>query len=560
MKSLFFISLIGKFVAKLSRIKGGHGSALPGLIIEKIDPHFLSRILKTLPRGVAVISGTNGKTTTTKMVVELLRNSGLRVFTNDSGSNFTRGVASSAIREMRRGKLNFDIAVLELDEAHAVHFVREISPDFSLLLNVLRDQLDRFGEIDTTAKMLGEIAKNTSRKVVLNADDPRVLALAKNVKNAQVSYFGFAKNLREFFPTDEELHDENSGTKTSRNSQPTCDLSFADLVGESSKNNSRNASSRAKFISRNNLENNEKDAFANDEIILQNIENSRATFQINGENFVANMAIAGAHNFLNAAAALAFAKAILGENLSEIFAESVDSSLRAQRSNPENSQRNGLPRQINLPRNDDDSSRKIDISFDAKKSVETISRIQPAFGRGETFIISPENFAKNDLSSSDLFRGSKRNSRKDSRNKSENDSVNFAKNSNNISRKIYLNLVKNPAGFRSVLNSANAKIPTLFAINDNYADGRDVSWLYDVDFAKFAKNPAIFCAGIRAFDMALRLEYDDVKVCKINQNIRENLTEFLTQNSHEFQIFATYTAMLEIRKILKKLSRKDNEK
>ena len=115
MSSTIFISLIGKTVAKISRLKGGHGSALPGLVVEKIDPHFLRNILAELPHGVVVISGTNGKTTTTKMVVKLLRAAGLKVFTNDSGSNFTRGVTSSALREMRRGKLDADIAVLELD-------------------------------------------------------------------------------------------------------------------------------------------------------------------------------------------------------------------------------------------------------------------------------------------------------------------------------------------------------------------------------------------------------------------------------------------------------------
>ena len=434
--STFFTSLIGKAVAKLSRIKGGHGSALPGLIVEKLDPHFLAKVLKTLPRGVAVISGTNGKTTTTKMVVELLREAGLRVFTNDSGSNFTRGVASAAIREIRHGKLNYDIAVLELDEAHAVRFVREIPPDYSLLLNVLRDQLDRFGEIDMTAKMLNEIAKTTSRKLVLNANDPRISALAKS-SQAAVSCFGFANNLRELFPTDEELHDKNSK------------LSSSHLLRGSREKDSRSKS-----------ENDGNFSFANDEIILEKVENSHATFQIGGENFVANMAISGAHNFLNAAAALSFAKAILGEK------------------------------------------------FDARKSVETVSRSRAAFGRGENFVL------KN-------------------------------------GQKIALNLVKNPAGFRLVLQSADAKIPTLIVINDAYADGRDVSWLYDVDFAKFRENSQIFVSGIRAFDMALRLEYDDVKVREIDTEIRESLLRFLNQNEMNLQIFATYTAMLEMRKILK---------
>ncbi len=120
---LYFSVPLGKLVRRVSRLRGG-GSALPGLVVEKIDPGFMRRTLTTLPHGVAVVSGTNGKTTTTKMVVELLESQGLKVFTNRTGSNFTRGVAAALLGEVDwRGRLDADVAVLELDEAHAVHFV-----------------------------------------------------------------------------------------------------------------------------------------------------------------------------------------------------------------------------------------------------------------------------------------------------------------------------------------------------------------------------------------------------------------------------------------------------
>src|SRR6478609_11301388 len=151
---LYFSVPLGKLVRRVSRLRGG-GSALPGLVVERIDPGFMQRTLSTLPLGVAVVSGTNGKTTTTKMVVELLEGQKLKVFTNRTGSNLTRGVAAALLGEITsRGELNADIAVLELDEAHAVHFVKTIQPRYCLLLNVMRDQLDRFGEIDATAKLL----------------------------------------------------------------------------------------------------------------------------------------------------------------------------------------------------------------------------------------------------------------------------------------------------------------------------------------------------------------------------------------------------------------------
>src|ERR1039458_10321418 len=117
-----------------SRLRGG-GSALPGLVVERLDPRFLTHALADLPR-VVVVTGTNGKTTTTKMLVAILREHGLTVFSNPTGSNFTRGVISSMVAEIRlSGRLIADMAVLELDEAHALKFAAEVKPTHSLLLN-----------------------------------------------------------------------------------------------------------------------------------------------------------------------------------------------------------------------------------------------------------------------------------------------------------------------------------------------------------------------------------------------------------------------------------------
>ena len=150
MRSRLTVAL-GRTARLAARMRGGGsgGTAFPGLVMERTDPGFLERTLGRLPRGVIVVSGTNGKTTTTKMVVQLLREQGLKVFTNRTGSNFVRGVLASLLTEVdAAGNLDADIAVLELDEAHAVHFVARVRPRACLLLNVMRDQLDRFGEID----------------------------------------------------------------------------------------------------------------------------------------------------------------------------------------------------------------------------------------------------------------------------------------------------------------------------------------------------------------------------------------------------------------------------
>jgi lipid II isoglutaminyl synthase (glutamine-hydrolysing) len=196
---------LGKLTLLALRAIGRRGNALPGLVVEKVFPRYLARAMARLPEGVVVVSGTNGKTTTTKMVATLLGER-LRVLTNDTGSNFVRGAITATVEHASwSGRLPFDVAVFELDEAWAVRFVERVQPRRALLLNVMRDQLDRFGEIDTTARLLGKVAAATTGAVVLNRDDERIAALAAQTP-AAVSYYGVAPALRELFPNDEELY------------------------------------------------------------------------------------------------------------------------------------------------------------------------------------------------------------------------------------------------------------------------------------------------------------------------------------------------------------------
>ncbi len=196
---------VGKVALGLLRLLGRRGNALPGLVVEKLFPRYLTRAMARLPEGVVVVTGTNGKTTTTKMVATILGEK-YRVLSNDTGSNFVRGAITATVEHARwSGRLPYDVAVFELDEAWAVRFVAAVSPRRALLLNVMRDQLDRFGEIDMTARLLGKVAAATTGDVVLNRDDERIAKLATETR-AQVSYYGVGPELRELFPTDEELY------------------------------------------------------------------------------------------------------------------------------------------------------------------------------------------------------------------------------------------------------------------------------------------------------------------------------------------------------------------
>lgn len=412
-----YTTLLGKAVRKVARLKGG-GSALPGLFVEKIDPDFIKRTLSSLKRGVLVISGTNGKTTTTKIIVELLEAEGLKVFTNKTGSNFVRGVASALLGEVNiKGELDADIAVLELDEAHAVKFVDVVSPDYCLLLNVMRDQLDRFSEIDKTAELLEKVAEETTSKLIVNSEDKRLVNIAKKQFDTPTNYFGFEKKLARLMPTDEELYD--------------------------------------------NTKEHERDSSIKPIVELMSLEKNKGTIKIKDKEYIIDFKLNGIYNIYNAVAALATVITILKDE-----------------ANP-----NRLAKELAL--------------------------VEPAFGRGESILID--------------------------------------------GTEIEMVLVKNPSGFRLSLMSYLADdAPTMIIINDNYADGRDMSWLWDVDFASLRAKGVTMVSGIRAYDMALRLSYDDVNVEEIEPNILKALKSFIKKDGNKKRIFTTYTAMLEIRKYFEK--------
>jgi len=199
-------TLLGKSVAGTVKLRGkSGGQAMPGLVVETLVPGYLGIMLKQLPDGVAIITGTNGKTTTTKMVVELLRANGKRVLTNATGSNLTRGIISSVSQQAKHsGKLPFDVAVFELDEAYARQFTDVMQPWYVLGLNASRDQLDRFGEVDKIASLITETMLAATRAIVVNADDKR-LSTSVSGTSTPVRYFGVAPQLIKYFPRDDEL-------------------------------------------------------------------------------------------------------------------------------------------------------------------------------------------------------------------------------------------------------------------------------------------------------------------------------------------------------------------
>jgi UDP-N-acetylmuramyl tripeptide synthase len=359
------------------------------------------------------------------------------VLTNDTGGNFVRGTITAVLQQSDwLGRTPADIAVFELDEAHAVLFCQVHQPEHLLLLNVLRDQLDRFGEIDTTARLLGKVAAQTSRHVVINRDDPRLVKLAAGL-SAEVSYFGVVPGLRVLFPTDEEMY---GGTVAISELPAAVELVSVELAMTT-------------------------------ELSLR-IGDSIEHLTLRAE---------GAHNAQNAAAAAALAVAL------GLDPATIASGLRA---------------------------------------------VEPAFGRGQSFDLD--------------------------------------------GRRVVLQLVKNPAGFRQSLRTIDGLSPaaTVIAINDDYADGRDMSWLWDVDFAaglsghpstheagdtpdaQQVKSGWLVTSGTRAADMAVRLQYDEIPTALVEPDLTDAVRQAVShvKPGETVVVFSTYTAMWSLHRALLRMA------
>ena len=175
----------------IRRFRPGGGSALPGLLLSKVAPKLLAKTLRAFPQGVVVITGSAGKSTTTKMVVAIARAHGLNVFTNPSTANIRQGFFSSIIEKSDLlGRIPGDIAILEMDEGHAESITAEVAPRIVTLLNVLEDQLDRFVEPSVVREKLQSVAIRATQSVLLNADDQNILMIAESSPIPEKVWFG----------------------------------------------------------------------------------------------------------------------------------------------------------------------------------------------------------------------------------------------------------------------------------------------------------------------------------------------------------------------------------
>lgn len=191
---------IGKLTALFSRtLNFGGGSTWPGHIVLELKPTILGEFAKNFHGTIILIAGTNGKTTTAKMLRTILEHQGIRVTHNEAGANLLNGIASAFIQNTSiLGRALTELAIFEVDENTLPAAIEQLSPDVIVLLNLFRDQLDRYGEVDIIANKWNSALQNLSKStgVILNADDPYIAYLGKNLQN--VHHFGIndKKNYR----------------------------------------------------------------------------------------------------------------------------------------------------------------------------------------------------------------------------------------------------------------------------------------------------------------------------------------------------------------------------
>lgn len=434
----FFSILASKITLFLSKniLKGG--STFPGTIALKFDKN----ILKTVSKGykVILITGTNGKTTTTSMITNIIKEKGYKVITNNTGANLFRGIVSCFIDNYSFFNNNEGTyAIIEVDEANLKFVTSYIKPEIITITNLFRDQLDRYGEVYTTLeKILEGVEKVPFSKLVLNGDDSLFGNLP--IKN-ELIYYGFDKQIN-----DNNTIDINADAKFCKVCKSPYQYNFVTYnhLGDFYCSNCGYKRPTLKYTVDNILK----------------LTSASSTVSINNNEIIISQS--GVYNIYNGLCAFSISSELGIE--SEIISKSL---------------------------NKQDSS----------------------FGRQEEIIIG-----------------------------------------NKLAKII---LVKNPAGYNQAIDTLclnKEDFSTLFMLNDNYADGQDVSWIWDVDFEKLNTLPIkdIFISGIRLYDMAIRLKTaglneDSFVIEKEYEPLTEKIKNCSTNNIY---ILATYTAMINYRKYL----------
>lgn len=444
----------GKSAVTATRLLGRGGTTLPGRLARQLAPDVLQKLSAQPAQGVIAVTGTNGKTTTSKMLSAMFEAAGFSVTHNRAGANLIGGVTTAFLQSANwAGRVGGNTGLMEIDEATMPQACKEIRPRAAVVTNFFRDQLDRYGELEHTVNFVGRGLDQlpNGAKVALNADDPNCAGLGRR-EGITPLYYGIA--------------DESVGT-TEMNQ--TADAKHCILCGTEYGYKVYYYAHLGKYrCPKCGHERPEPQVYV-DRITEMDARGTTIHVVTPAGDFDVRLQIPGLYNVYNALAAAAGALAM------------------------------GLP-------------------LDAIKAGLATTTSQ--FGRME--LIKMDD------------------------------------------RDVYMALVKNPVGFNSVIQTvmqAGPRKNLVISINDLYADGTDISWLWDVDFESLASHQDeinfIICSGLRAEDMAVRLKYAgmDVNKLTVERDLGKALQQGLTfiKPGELLYIMPTYTAMLQMREIIQKL-------
>ena len=430
-------SAVARLAGLILRIFGSGGTSAPGKILLALAPAAISERSAKLARGCVVISATNGKTTTSAIVAEIMRADGATLVHNRAGANMAGGIAATL--NDQRG----DFGLFEIDEFWLPSLVDQLSPRSLLLANLFRDQLDRYGELDQIVDRWRQVVgSDLATRVVLNADDPLIAGLGNEA--SEPIFFGIEDSA---VATSDPQHASEQACCPVCGAQFTYSLYFVGHLGHYSCPQGHFARPTPQVCA--------------SEIELAGLQGSSFTLTIDHQRFPAQLAMPGLYNVYNAVAAAALA-----------FSIGVDSNI----------------------------------------ILAGIRSASPAFGRAESLQAD--------------------------------------------GRDCSILLIKNPAGTNEVLRTLTSdreSLDLLLVLNDEIADGRDISWIWDADFEHLVESDGmIICSGTRCVELALRLKYAGVAVDRISvqPDLADALTAALGGSAKRLVILPTYTAMLAVRELL----------
>ncbi len=439
-----------KAAAALSRRLGrGGGTALPGLIAQTLDPDIVRRTAAKLGQGSVLVTGTNGKTTTARLLRNMLRAAGHLPVANRAGSNMMRGVAAALVEAASPlghvSKARSRIGVFEIDEATLPEAADAVRPRAIVFTNLFRDQLDRYGEVERVARIWRDLVQRLPPEVtlVLNADDPAVAALAQE-PGPPIVFYGVDDTSQAIESLEHAADARWCGRCSAELDYRAVYYGHIGLWGCPACSAARPQPQ----VSVTQVEQGE------DELDLR--------LSLPQGDLDVSLPLAGLYNVYNLLAAAGIAVAL------------------------------GLPPEA--------------VAAGARS-------FKAGFGRQERLLIQ--------------------------------------------GRRVQVILAKNPAGLNQVLRTITAEkqpLRLLFFLNDGLADGRDVSWIWDVDFELLLGRVAyLLVSGNRAPDLALRFKYASIDAdTRIEEDAQAALRSALaaTGEGETLYVIPTYTALLYVRDLL----------